>query len=74
MLIDPPRTSTTSPNRGLSNADTNDENVVVISVDKPVAGICLGKLMRILAHQRFRESVKWHINQHGFGNFRELRT
>ena len=69
MLVDPPSTPTSSPNRGLSYADTNDENVVVILVDKRGAGICLGKLIGILAHQRFRESVKWHSNQHGFSTF-----
>jgi len=49
--------------------NTNDENMILIRGDKRVADIYFGEFMRVFTHQRFRESVKRHIDQFGSATF-----
>lgn len=63
MLIDPltedPIVVVGSANFSDSSTRRNDENMLIIRGNKPVADIYLGEFMRLYSHHAFRESLKW---------------
>lgn len=69
MLVDPlgpsPTTVTGSANWSTNSVNVNDENMLAIFGDTRVADIYFGEFMRLFAHHRFRESVAWHVQEHG---------
>ncbi|MEO6472695.1 MAG: phospholipase D-like domain-containing protein, partial [Aeromicrobium sp.] len=63
MLIDPlgsdPIVVVGSANFSKASTITNDENMLVIRGNQPVADIYLGEFMRLFSHYAFRESLKF---------------
>jgi phosphatidylserine/phosphatidylglycerophosphate/cardiolipin synthase-like enzyme len=63
MLINPlttdPIVVTGSANFSDASTRRNDENMVIIRGNQPVADIYLGEFMRLYSHHAFRESLQW---------------
>ncbi|MDX1435411.1 MAG: phospholipase D-like domain-containing protein [Anaerolineales bacterium] len=69
MLIDPlgpaPVTVTGSANWSAPGLNANDENLVLIRGNTRVADIYLTEFMRIFSHHRFRESLRFQLENQG---------